>query len=75
MDHNAFLRNIEQILELKSGKLKGDESLESLESWDSLAVLGFIAMADKNYSASVKADDVAACKIVNDLAALLEKKK
>ena len=71
MDQNAFLRNLETIFELKTGTLKGYERLSNIETWDSLAILGFIAMADKIYSATVKGEDVAGCKTVEDLAALL----
>ena len=71
MDQNAFLRNLEKVFELKPGTLKGNERLSNIETWDSLAILGFIAMADKIYSATVKGEDVAGCKTVEDLAALL----
>jgi acyl carrier protein len=65
------LRAIEELLEVDAGTLKGEEGLADLGAWNSLSVLGFIAMADEKYGVAVAAGDLAKCATVNDLVALL----
>ena len=47
MDRKEFLLALDEMLELDPGTLTGDETLESLEAWDSLAVISFIALVDE----------------------------
>jgi len=65
-------RDLEEMLELDPASLKGDEALETL-NWDSMAVVMFIAMADKNYGVAVNVSDVRSAKNVADLYALISK--
>lgn len=65
-------RDLEEMLELDTASLKGDEALENL-NWDSMAVVMFIAMADKNYGVAVNVGDVRNAKNVADLYALISK--
>ena len=46
MDKENFLEALEELLELDADSIKGDEALTSLDTWDSLAILGFISFAD-----------------------------
>jgi len=71
MDKSDFLNKIEEIIEVEENSLTGSELLEDLEDWDSLAVMGFIAMIDVNFSLTIKAEKINECKTVNDLASLL----
>jgi len=71
MTKTEVLGAIEELLEADAGTLKGEEALADLGEWNSLSVLGFIAMADEKYGIAVAAKDLAACKTVNDLVALL----
>ena len=59
------------MLELDAGSLSGGEELSSIEVWDSLAVMGFIAMVDENVGMVISPAKLAQAKTVNDLAALL----
>ena len=70
MNKSQFYAEIENIVDRDPGSIKGTEALSELESWDSLAVLSFLAMADGKLGVSVNAGDLASCKTVEDLAAL-----
>ena len=70
MGKEAFLAQLEELLEQPAGTLKGPELVGSLEGWDSLAVMSFIAMMDEHYSLNVATKDIVACKTVDDLAKL-----
>jgi hypothetical protein len=66
-----FYRNLEEVLDLTPGTLIAGELLAQLESWDSVAVLGFLAMADETYGAVIPPKRIPSCKTVDDLAALI----
>jgi len=69
---DQFHHAVERLLELDPGSLKGDELLESFD-WDSMAVVMFIAMADKNYDIAVSPSNVRDAKSLADLFAILSK--
>jgi acyl carrier protein len=71
MDPKTFLLSLDELLELSPGTLKGDEILESLSEWNSLAVIGFIAMIDEDYSVTVASSKIKAAKTVGDLMKLV----
>jgi acyl carrier protein len=71
MTKQEFLRELEDVLEADAESIKGDETLADLGSWDSLAVMSFIAMVDENYGVTLAASKLAAAKSVGDLIALL----
>jgi len=71
MNIKKFRNEIENIIECKVGSLHGGEMLSELEDWDSLAVLAFIAMIDKNFGIILDAEKITNCKTVDDLGALL----
>ena len=67
----AFLRNFEELLELPSGSLEGSTLLEDLPGWDSLAIVGFMAMADEKYGVVLSPRQFQTCNSLQDLAALV----
>ena len=71
MNKSNFLNVLEQLLELDKGSLRGSEKLDSLRAWDSLAVVGFIALADRQFNLEVPAHAVTAAKTVGDLIGLV----
>ena len=73
MEKEQFLALIDELLELDSGTLKGDEELDSVD-WNSIAVIGFMALVDEHFELSVSPASVARCKTVDDLAGLLGSK-
>ena len=67
---NEFLLQLDEILDLAPGTLKGPELLAGLENWTSLSVMSFMALADEVSGAAPSGKDVARCQSVNDLLAL-----
>jgi acyl carrier protein len=74
MTKEQFYTLLDELLEQDPGTIKGEELLTSLQRWDSLAVIGFIAMLDEHFSISVPAARIIACKSVPDLVALVADK-
>lgn len=70
MDTKHFLLALDEMLELDPGTLTGAEELESLENWDSLAVISFIALVDEKLGLVVEGEKLAKAKTVGDLLAL-----
>ncbi len=72
MTAKQFYHLLDELLELDPGTIKGDEVLGDLARWDSLAVIGFIALLDEHFGKVVPASTILACKTVADLAALAD---
>jgi acyl carrier protein len=73
MKKTFILKEIAKILELDDEGVTGAERLSALSSWDSLAVLGFIAFADQNFNVVLSVADIHKSQTVNDLMGLLGK--
>jgi acyl carrier protein len=71
MEKKDILKEIEEIIEADENTLDGSEVLEELDGWDSLAVMGFIAMMDDNFQITIEIEKIVECKTVNDLVLLL----
>lgn len=68
---SKFLILLDEMLELEPLTLKGPEVLEAIESWDSLAVVGLIAMVDENFGVTLSPQKIFQSKTVDDIVALL----
>lgn len=64
-------RKMEGLLNASPNSIQGSEELGNLRSWDSLAILEFIVLADTDYKSDVQPTDIAECKTVDDLARLI----
>ena len=71
MTKEDFLQKIEDILEVDPDSLTGDELLQSLEGWNSLAMMSFQAMADQDADVRISVVQLKQSKTLNDLYALL----
>ncbi|MEE3623240.1 phosphopantetheine-binding protein [Nitrospirillum sp. BR 11752] len=71
MNRNEFLAALDEMLELDPGTLTGGEELDGIDSWDSLAVISFIALVDEKFNTVVAGEDLAKAKTVDDLLALV----
>lgn len=74
MKKEELYANIEGILELEPGTVKGDETLESLGDWNSLAIISFIAFADGMLGLSLHPETLKKARTVADLAAMVQQK-
>ncbi len=70
MDRKDFLLALDDMLELPAGTLTGAEELEALDTWDSLAVISFIALVDERMGVVVEGEALARAGTVADLLAL-----
>ena len=73
MTKQEFLRQIEIILECPQGNINEASKLNDI-GWDSLSVVSFIALIDKEFQISIAADDINSCETVNELMELLKEK-
>jgi len=64
---DEFLLQMDEILGLRPGTLRGDEKLEDLESWDSTALISLIILAESNNNVHISPDQVVGCSSVADL--------
>lgn len=71
MTRSEFLRALEHELALDNGTLNENQALSSLESWDSMAAIQFIALADERIGVAVSGDQIAKSKTINELLSLL----
>lgn len=71
MTSAEFLRELEEALEIDADSLDESLVLADLESWDSMSALIFMAVADEQFQLALTGHQIAQCKIVGDLIALL----
>ncbi|MDF1678175.1 MAG: phosphopantetheine-binding protein [Legionellaceae bacterium] len=68
-----LLERMDILLQLPVGTLSGGEQLEDLDSWDSLSILEFIAVANEEFSKKVAPTTINEAETINDLIVLLQK--
>lgn len=66
-----LLQEIETVLDAPPGSLRGSDQLSSFASWDSLAVVSVLALADEKAGKTLGAADIRGCKTVDDVLALM----
>jgi len=69
---DEFLLQMDEILGLRPGTLRGDEKLENLESWDSTALISLIILAESNNNVHISPDQIVGCSSVADLLRLAQ---
>lgn len=67
MTREEFLLEMDEILGLRAGTLRGDEKLDEVQNWDSTALVGLIALAETANDATISPDQVIECSTVADL--------
>lgn len=67
MKRDEFLLQMDEILNLPAGTLRGDEKLDELENWDSTSLITFIALADASSGVSISPEQIVNCATVADL--------
>jgi hypothetical protein len=70
MQRAEFLKGLDEAVELPPGTLQGNEKLEDLENWNSMAMLGYIALADTASGAKLTPRQIRDCETVEDLVQL-----
>jgi acyl carrier protein len=67
MTREEFLLEMDEILGLRGGTLRGDEKLDDLPNWDSTALVGLLVLAETANDANISPDQVVGCSTVADL--------
>jgi acyl carrier protein len=70
LERSELLLLLDELLELEPGTMKGSDSLDSFDGWNSLAAVAVLAMADEKFGLSLEPRKMAACQSVNDLLGL-----
>jgi len=72
MTRNEFLSEMDEILNLPPGTLKGHEQLGELENWDSTSLITFVALAEMSSGVSISPAQIVKCSTVGDLLQLAQ---
>ncbi len=64
---NEFLEKMADILEVEANELQPDTNFRDLPTWDSLAQLSFLALAQDDYSKNLTSDNLKAANTFEDL--------
>ena len=70
MEKELFLQKLDEVMSVPKGTIRGHESLADLKSWDSVALMSFIALLDEELEIRVTGKQVMQCQTVNDLVLL-----
>jgi acyl carrier protein len=70
MTRNEFLLEVDEILGLPAGTLRGGEKLEELENWDSMSLISLIALAETKNAVRISPAQIVNCSTVADLVRL-----
>jgi len=68
MDRTEIFSLLSEVLEVPAGSLQGTEELQSFEGWDSLKIMGLIALVDERCGVVLSPQKITDCATVNDLA-------
>lgn len=70
MTQNELLEHIADALQ-RDGILELDMNLDSIEEWDSLAIISIIALFDNLFNVEVTGNMLSKCKSVKDVIAIV----
>ena len=67
MNSQELLFEVDKILGLRPGTLRGSERLDELENWDSTALISFVALAEGHNGVQISPVQIVGCNTVDDL--------
>ena len=67
MTEQEKMEELVDVLEMDLGEFDRDTVLEEVETWDSVAVLSFIAFMNEKFDKIFHASEIAVCKTGGDL--------
>jgi acyl carrier protein len=70
MNEHEIIYSLAEILEMEPADISPSTLLESIDTWDSLATISFIAFVDEKRGYVLAGDDLQNAKTVGDLIAL-----
>lgn len=75
MNPKELLAALDQVFELEAGTLQGDEILDDIPTWDSMAMVGVIGLANSTSGLKLGPREISACTTVQELMALIQPTK
>lgn len=70
MNDQDIIIALAEILEMEAGELTFETALDTIDTWDSLATISFIAMVDEKTGHVLAGDDLQKATTIGDLVAL-----
>jgi acyl carrier protein len=71
MQHREFLDCVAEMIEVPAGTLTGQERLDELEGWTSVAMVSFIGFGDEHFRKTLSPRQFTTCETINDLGQLV----
>lgn len=72
MTNNEKMEIIADILELELNEITADSVLNDIETWDSVAILSFIAVMNEEFDKYPMANEIKSYQTVGDLMKVME---
>ena len=72
MDNDLFLSDLSEILQ-REDALSGNEKIEDIGEWDSLAVLGILSLLEDNFNLEMSAEELGEFESIQELTDLIKK--
>ena len=72
MDNDLFLSDLSEILQ-REDALSGNERIEDIEEWDSLAVLGVLSFLEDDFNLEISAEELGEFESIQELTDLIKK--
>ena len=70
MNEQEIITALAEILEMEAGELTNDTALDTVDTWDSLATISFIALVEEKTGHVLAGDDLQKATTIGDLVAL-----
>ena len=62
-----FIKQFAELLEIDGAEISEDTKLDTIEDWDSLALVSFIALADQKYGKQLSGQELLKAQAIADL--------
>lgn len=72
MSNEKKIEMLAEILDLEVEELSPETKLSSLDEWDSIAILSFIAMMDEEFGKAIKGAEIKKFNIIQDAMDIME---
>lgn len=70
MTTQAFLNELERLLQMPAASVRMETVLSEHAAWDSFGVMEFIVFVDDSFGVTIPAHEINVCRTVGDLKAL-----
>ncbi len=67
MSKSELLALLDEVLGKSKGTFKGDEQLTGIPGWDSVAMMGYVALMHENFGIRVTGKQILGFKTVDDM--------